>query len=596
MNIQQSILIRRLKQQPKQSMGLLDDLANFVKGLGNSTTAIDDMISNLNALNTATLDFNRGLNKTVGINQKLSQIFIDTAKSSLYLEARNKDINRSFGVNSTAAAKLSSHFQTLSVSINGTGNDIEIAGEQMIQYGINIKKIIPLVDQLKAGMTDNAYYQSLSKIQKVLVTNNDLTAEQAESFTYASMQGGKAADAQLAYAKSVSDVMDNPDKTMGVFKQILEGVSESTADVQMGFSKIPGNLELAILKAKSLGFTMAQLKTTGASLLNIETSIADEIEYQLLSGNKLVGAKDAIGGLAGKSLTQEYRAAVLSKDTNKQANILKTILTQEGEQLETNLFSREKMSSLLGMDEATLSRAMQKNTLIEKLGGGADLFEKSGEALRNAAMEAAAGNAGLASTVQDLIKLDSEQDTRTTNDILDQILTATRERNLGKTLTDQKGYVAGTKKQLMDQSKKVTLATYKDSETETIGGMSLGAQMAENLTVAKLKATTIDAQSIEVTNMGTVAETTGKHDVVSMPGGGGRTLTGDFGAFSLDDRDLVMAGDPAKMAGGGNIDIAQLSKVFALVGSRIVEAVDKGTNQSKANTLFTPGLNNGIWG
>jgi hypothetical protein len=50
------------------------------------------------------------------------------------------------------------------------------------------------------------------------------------------------------------------------------------------------------------------------------------------------------------------------------------------------------------------------------------------------------------------------------------------------------------------------------------------------------------------------------------------------------------------MAGGGNIDIAQLSKVFALVGSRIVEAVDKGTNLSKINTLFTPGLNNGIWG
>jgi hypothetical protein len=42
------------------------------------------------------------------------------------------------------------------------------------------------------------------------------------------------------------------------------------------------------------------------------------------------------------------------------------------------------------------------------------------------------------------------------------------------------------------------------------------------------------------------------NDMVSMPGSNGRVLTGEFGALSLNDKDLVMAGDPNKLTGGGN--------------------------------------------
>ena len=41
-------------------------------------------------------------------------------------------------------------------------------------------------------------------------------------------------------------------------------------------------------------------------------------------------------------------------------------------------------------------------------------------------------------------------------------------------------------------------------------------------------------------------------DVVSFPGSNGRLLTGEFGSISLDDRDLVVAGDPNKLLAGGN--------------------------------------------
>jgi hypothetical protein len=586
MNIQQSILIRRLKQQPKQSMGLLEDFENLFSTVGIAGKAIAGLIVDIGKLDDALLNTNRGIGKIVAINQELSKSYLEAAKSSLYLEARNKDINKSFGVNSKVAARLSTTFQKLSTSIGATG-------EQTIQYGINIQKIIPLIDATTAA--ENSYYKSLASIQRVLVTNNGLTAEQAESYSYAAMQGGKSADAQLAYNKILATAVD-PSGNMGAFKQILEGIADATADVQIGFSKMPGNLELAVLKTKKMGFAMAQLKATGDSLLDIESSIANEIGYQLVSGNRLVGAKDAIAGLAGKSLTSEYRTAFLAKDNNKQADILYTILQQEGSQLETNLIARQELSKVLGMDEAALSRAVQKNTLLGKLGAGEELFGKSGTALIAEASKLAGGNKEMQAAVAELTQLESESNTRTTDSILEEILTATRERSIGGALANQETNVSGTRTKLTKGARGVSLANL-ESQAETIGKLSLGAITANILTVANLENATLNAKSVELTNLG-AESVVGAQDLVSMPGGGGRTLTGDFGAFSLDDRDMIMAGDPTKMigGGGGNIDIAQLSRVFTQVGSAIVAAINSQTQQTKADNLFAPGLNNATWG
>ena len=584
MNIQQSILIRRLKQQPKQSMGLLEDFENLFSTLGIGGQAIAGLLADIKALDEPLLNLNRGIGKIVAVNQKLSDSYLAAAESSLYLEARNKDINKSFGVNSIAAARLSTHFQTLSEKIKSTG-------EQAIQYAINIQKIIPLINHLKEA--NNPYYTSLANIQKVLVTNNGLTEAQAESYSYAAMQGEKSADAQMAYNKAIADVID-PTGDIGTFQQILVGIADSTADVQIGFSKIPGKLEVAIVKAKSLGLTMAQLKTTGDALLDIESSIANEVDYQLLTGNKLVGTKDAINGLAGKSLINEYQVAYLNNDQEKQADVLYTILQQEGKQLETSVLARQDMSKLLGIDEAALSRMLQKQSLLGKLDSGAELYKLAGDALITKASELAGDNKDLQDVVAKLAASEGETDTRTTNSILKEIATAQTEKNILEVLKNQETNVSGTRTQLTAKAKKVELAPLA-GQAKDIGGLSLGAITADKMTISNLKSATIDAKSVELTNLGAEAAVVGQ-DVVSMPGGGGRTLTGDFGAFSLDDRDMVMAGDPAKMTGGGNIDISQLSKVFTQVGSAIVAAINSQTQQTKADNIFAPGLNNATWG
>jgi hypothetical protein len=48
------------------------------------------------------------------------------------------------------------------------------------------------------------------------------------------------------------------------------------------------------------------------------------------------------------------------------------------------------------------------------------------------------------------------------------------------------------------------------------------------------------------------------NDVASFPGQNGRILTGDFGSLSINNKDLVVAGDPNKLIGGNSSDSSKL--------------------------------------
>jgi phosphate uptake regulator len=138
------------------------------------------------------------------------------------------------------------------------------------------------------------------------------------------------------------------------------------------------------------------------------------LEYQLLTGRRLLTDD-------GESLTNAYRMATIQGDANKQAELMNKLIEDEGDILSTNLIAREQAAKMLGMDEATLARSIQKQKLITKL-GAEDLMRlnegdmtKVAEGLRERGVDE--------KDISDLLKA---SDTRTTQermaDTLDQIL------------------------------------------------------------------------------------------------------------------------------------------------------------------------------
>ena len=580
-------LITHLKRQPRHGISWSDfqDVLDEITNVATTATSVflqlkdatTGMYDAMNQLGTSAGNTIRGLERQISVNQKLIDAYIEVANRSLYLEKRNKILNTSFGISSKKAAELASSLQRAASAYGATG-------EQMMTYAVGIRKLIPTINQSMAQ--DDKQYKGLVRVQQVLTTNLGLSQEQAEEYSYFASQRGEDASSQLGSQYALSKEIERSTGLQGSFKMISEGIAETTADLQLQYGKIPGNLELAILKAKSLGFSMKDLAAAGNNLLNIESSIGDELEYQLLSGRRLVGNDEARADLQGKSLTNAFREATLRGDANTQADVLNTILEQEGKTLENNLFARQQMSKLLGMDEAALARALQKKSILERLPGGEALFDKTGDALLEAAK-------GMGASAEDLQELTAVEDQRTTDDILKQILTVLSEGSGGAKaiLENQGGYVSTTSQQILNNSKQAlkdnsALIDLNELELETMGGVLLGVDklvglfnFGKNELVQTVKGGTAKTLS------DTTTAAAGAQDLVSMPGTSGRVLTGPFGAFSLDDRDMIMAGDPNKMTGGGG-SAADFMKAAAM----IVAAINSQTSQLKQDSTFRPGL------
>ena len=418
------------------------ELQNMGNILGGVIGTLKDAVAAAAALGVAIQSLNkdsanlvRGFENILGTNEYVINTFMKVAEKSLYLEKRNQVLAKSFGVTSKASLTLGSVLQKNAFQYRATG-------EQLMIYAKGIRDIIPTINQFNQDVQDSKTYQGLVRVQQVLTTNLGLTAEQAEKYSgFAGEFGGNILD-QLQTQKNLSDTLETSYGVQGAFKIITEEIAGLTEDVQVQYGQIPGNLQLAVVKAKQLGLNMTTLYNTGKKLLNIEESIGAELEYQLLSGRRLVDNQ-------GQSLTNSYREATLMGDANKQANVLNTILEKEGNTLRKNLFAREQMSQLLGMDEAALSRALQKKSILESLPGGDALFEQTGDALINAAKALGASN-------DDIQQLVQSEDTRTTDDILKQILWVQMENS-------------GITKEMLENQFKYGTAAAKDVVSATMG-------------------------------------------------------------------------------------------------------------------------------
>jgi len=545
-------LIARLKRQPRHGAGVADELSKLLLVLKEIPEAAAGIVAIASLTSAVTELFNStsltvaGLQKQVAQQRELNNSYIEIAKSTLFLELRNKELNKSFGIGSISAAKFSSKLQNIA-------EDLKITGIQAQQYAISIKKMLPTLDQMAAR--DEGRYKGLIRVQQIMTTNLGLSEKEAEENAYFATQRGKDANQSIASQHALSNAIEETTGLQGSFKLISQGIAETSADVQLQYGKMPGNLELAILKAKSLGFTMATLKSTADNLLNIESSIGQELEYQLLSGRRLVDTK-------GKSLTNSYREAALQGDANKQADTLNTILEQEGETLANNLFARQQMSQLLGMDEAALARALQKKSILEKIGGG-ELFELTGNVL----LEAASGLQGV--TDADMEAIAQAEDTRTTDEKMLQELELLTDSLIKAIAPDQASAVQATRNAAMAGAGK-TKISYEMSP-EVTGAVALVAKGTSE--VNRLSTALLTAESIEVQSM-TVASGTGAPTPVGLAEGGivpAGFPNDSYPALLTSGESVIPPAHPLPSGNDG-----ALANTMLQVGAMIVAAIKSG--------------------
>ena len=323
-----------------------------------------------------------GVEKLVGQQEKLGITLIDLAKKSTFLEQRNRELNKTFGINSGTAGELGEKYDKLGTSFN-TG------GKQIRKYAQELNRLLPLpaqnlTDTDKANKSGFTFNSRLIKTAKLFRENLGLSAENVQGFakfTAGLGEAGGSTQDVAAQLTAFAPALEETTGLVGTTRSILQDVSSLSSDVQLQFRNYPTQLGLAVLKTRMLGTSLGEVFSIGKNLLNIEQSVGNELEYQLLSGKRLVNQD-------GESLTQKFREATLMGDANATADAMNEILETQGDTIKDNFFARKKLAETLGISEEKLAGMVQQRELLEKAGPQAEkILSYQGDQLAGAVDE-----------------------------------------------------------------------------------------------------------------------------------------------------------------------------------------------------------------
>ena len=398
-----SELLNKLKSLPRH--GQTTPPPPNSSGWDSFTKAVTDAFDALKDFSDKAGATQLGINAITGGVKTLGNAFIDVASKTTFLENRNAALNKTFGLSSTQAARLGDRLDNLS-------KELSIGGDRARAYTKNLAGIQNGFLAVDKPLSN--FQKKLLQGQKYMVDQLQVTEEAAAGYELYSATIADSGMEQLAIQNEIANSIEKATGMTGVQKDLTETIGKMASNLQMQYGRIPGSLELAVLKSRALGMSMQDLNKAGSNLLDIEGSIGQELEYQLLTGERLVNNQ-------GESLTNLYRQATIEGNASKQADIMNQLIADQGDNLENNLFARQTMAKMLGMEEAQLAKSIQKQKLITKLGAEDLMRLNEGDMTKVAEQLKARGVKD-----EDIKQLLEASDTRTTQqrmaETLDQIL------------------------------------------------------------------------------------------------------------------------------------------------------------------------------
>ena len=208
------------------------------------------------------------------------------------------------------------------------------------------------------------------ELNKLFGTSVEMSGDLAAEFSEIQKRTGLSADAMGFYAKGavasgktikeqLTDVTITTlelNKQTGLnlnLKEIQEGVASASAATKLSMGGSVQELTKAVFRAKQFGLNMDQLDNAAGSLLDFESSIAAELEAELLTGKEL-------------SL-EKARQAALDNDMATLASEIAKNVGSAAEFSEMNRFQQEAIAKSVGMSREDLAKTLTEQEHLNKL-------------------------------------------------------------------------------------------------------------------------------------------------------------------------------------------------------------------------------------
>ncbi len=242
------------------------------------------------------------------------------------------NIQRNFAVTKTEAIQINQQLARTAVGANTLGVNLE-----SVTRGVN-----SLNEEL--GGTALLFTEDIQVGMAELTDRQKLSVKAAASFTTQAINSGKAVDTIRAEQEATFKAVKASTGVALNFTQTLEEAGQISGALRLNLEATPGGLTEAVAQAKSLGIEMSAILGTQASILDFETSIANELAAEALIGRDIN--------------LERARLAALNNDI---AGLTQEIASQFG--------SVEEFQSLSYVQQEAFAKAlgMSKDQLAEQL-------------------------------------------------------------------------------------------------------------------------------------------------------------------------------------------------------------------------------------
>ena len=148
--------------------------------------------------------------------------------------------------------------------------------------------------------------------------------------------------------------MNVNNKTGIKYQQVMKDISEAGNATALTIGKFPGGMAKAAFNARKLGLTLAQVGRISENNLDFESSIANEMEAELLLGKDLQLDKLRLASMNGNQAEVAAEIARITKEA--------------GDFNEMNVYQQQALAKAMGMTREELADSIVKEKALKALG------------------------------------------------------------------------------------------------------------------------------------------------------------------------------------------------------------------------------------
>ena len=219
----------------------------------------------------------------------------------------------------------------LSEAANNSG-DLFVTATKLVKTFTSLNK--------QLGFVTNFSAETLVSATK-LTEKVGLSAEAAGSLAAASLLNGKSLDDNYKNVLATSYALQRQAGVQFDLREITEAVAKVTGQIRANLGANPAAIADAVTQAKLLGGELDDIKAISSALLDFESSIANELQAELLTGRALNLERARFAALQGD-------VATVAKEINNQVGDFGTFTR-------LNVIQQDALASSVGLTSDRLA-------------------------------------------------------------------------------------------------------------------------------------------------------------------------------------------------------------------------------------------------